>query len=457
VSEGAGDTARALRELVGVLQLEKAARELRSTEELAFLIVNDTRRAIPYAQAVLLCGSPGGKLAPLHVSGVSSPATDAPWMQSLARVINLNRSLLAGADPVVLSPAVIDESARADWDAVGARTALWVPLHDHGGALFAGLWLSRDLDWRQAEVMQLGFLGNAFAHAWCALQDRSRPLTRAREWLHASVRERRSPLYVALAIMLLLLLPVRQSVVAPAQVAARSPFIVSPPVDGVIERIHVQPNEMVEAQQLLFSLDERALRNRHEVALKALAVAQADLARAVQKAFSDPQSKAEIKVLQAVVEQKNAEVAYTVSLLERIQVRAPAAGMVLFSDPHDWLGRPVGVGEKIMTIADAADVELLVWLPVDEAINLEPGARIDAFLNIEPTRTLRASLRVASYTAEPSPQDVLAYRVRAALDGDSELPRIGLQATAKLHGARVTLFYYLFRRPMAHLRRLAGW
>ena len=36
------------------------------------------------------------------------------------------------------------------------------------------------------------------------------------------------------------------------------------------------------------------------------------------------------------------------------------------------------------------------------------------------------------------------------------LPRIGLQATAKIHGRRVTLFYYLFRRPLAQLRQFTG-
>jgi multidrug resistance efflux pump len=193
------------------------------------------------------------------------------------------------------------------------------------------------------------------------------------------------------------------------------------------------------------------------VAQKSLEVARADFARASQKAFSDPASKSELTVLKAVAEQRQAEVQYTAELLERIQVRAPADGVVAFSDASDWLGRPVRVGEKIMILADPQEVELVVWLPVDEAIALEPGAPIEAFLTTDPTRTFHATLRLASYTAEKSQEQVLSYRIRATFDeGTDSLPRIGLQATAKVYGERVTLFYYVFRRPIAVARRWLG-
>jgi hypothetical protein len=39
---------------------------------------------------------------------------------------------------------------------------------------------------------------------------------------------------------------------------------------------------------------------------------------------------------------------------------------------------------------------------------------------------------------------------------DSRPPRIGLKGTAKIYGPRVTLFYYIMRRPLAALRQLVG-
>ncbi len=452
MTEPAGDSARALRELVALLQLERLARSARARDELAFLIVNDGRRAVGFDQAALMVEGIGGSLGLRAITGVSRHASDSPHVQNLERLLNRCRAALPAEEPGLIGrEACVD--AAADWDALAPANALWVPLIAPAGKCIGGLWLTREASWRQSELMQLGFLAHAFAHAWEALVPRSASPRRFFEQLLA----RRYLPRFALALLVVLVFPLRQSAVAPAEIAARNPQVVSPPVEGVIESIAVQPNDSVRKGQLLFSLDPRLIRNRHEVAQKSLEVARADYARAAQKAFSDPASKSEFTVLKAVVEQRQAEVQYTAELLERIQVRAPVDGVVAFSDASDWLGRPVRVGEKIMIVADPREVELVVWLPVDEAITLAPGAAITSFLTTDPTRTFDATLRLASYTAEKSQDQVLSYRIRATFEpGTGELPRIGLQASATVYGERVTLFYYIFRRPIALARRWLG-
>ena len=91
-----------------------------------------------------------------------------------------------------------------------------------------------------------------------------------------------------------------------------------------------------------------------------------------------------------------------------------------------------------------------------DAINLEPGAEVALFLNIAPERRIDATLRYASYEAGVGPDGALAYRVRATLSGDAAPPRIGLKGTAEIYGRKVTLFYYLMRRPLAALRQFTG-
>jgi hypothetical protein len=452
MTEPASDSARALRELVALLQVERLARGAGARDELAFLVVNDARRAVAFDQAALMIEGLGGTLVVNALTGVSRHAPDSPRVQNLNRLINRCIGALPAEEPgLVVREACAD--AADDWNVLAPANPLWVPLVAPAGKRIGGLWLTRDTPWRQAELMQLGFLSHAIAHAWEALAPRG---IAPRDWLER-LRARRYLPRVVLAVLLVLLFPVRQSAVAPAEIAARNPQLMSPPVEGVVESIAVQPHDAVRKGQLLFSLDPRLIRNRHEVAQKSLEVARADFARASQKAFSDPASKSELTVLKAVAEQRQAEVQYTAELLERIQVRAPADGVVAFSDASDWLGRPVRVGEKIMILADPQEVELVVWLPVDEAIALEPGAPIEAFLTTDPTRTFHATLRLASYTAEKSQEQVLSYRIRATFDeGTDSLPRIGLQATAKVYGERVTLFYYVFRRPIAVARRWLG-
>ena len=80
-----------------------------------------------------------------------------------------------------------------------------------------------------------------------------------------------------MGIVVFLLLPIRQTALAPAEVIALDAATVASPLDGVIKTIHVRPNQPVKAGQLLFSLDETTLRNRLEVAQKSVAVADAEL------------------------------------------------------------------------------------------------------------------------------------------------------------------------------------
>jgi hypothetical protein len=70
--------------------------------------------------------------------------------------------------------------------------------------------------------------------------------------------------------------------------------------------------------------------------------------------------------------------------------------------------------------------------------------------------SIPAVLTQASYEAELTPENILAYRILADFTDTDDMPRIGLQGTAKIYGERITLFFYLFRRPIATLRQYIG-
>ena len=67
-----------------------------------------------------------------------------------------------------------------------------------------------------------------------------------------------------------------------------------------------------------------------------------------------------------------------------------------------------------------------------------------------------ATIERASYEATPAPDGALAYVVRARLLPGQGLPRIGLRGTAKIYAGRVSLGYYLLRKPLAFARRSLG-
>ena len=114
------------------------------------------------------------------------------------------------------------------------------------------------------------------------------------------------------------------------------------------------------------------------------------------------------------------------------------------------------LGARHMAIADPAALELTVWVPVNDAISLKPGAEVLLFLDTDPLNPVKAELVRAAYEAELTPTKVLAYRVKAKLVDKASIPRIGLQGTAKVYGEKVSLFFYIMRRPIAALRRTIG-
>lgn len=435
--------------LATLLQLEKEARHADGLDAFGFVAVNQTRRLFPYRLAAFWLAGPSGGGRVAAVSGVQMPAADAPFVQWLGALL----SAIAKEEPAVLTADDVKGWIRDDWAGHAPPHAFWLPLKvPGGGSLLGGLWLVRETPWSDADRL----LGERLADGYAETLARHRA---GRGWgKAASLAVRRAGIWAGgLAVLALVgAIPVPLSVLAPAEVVAVDPVVVAAPREGVVGTFHVRPNQMVEADQPLFSLDETEARSRHEVALKTLAVVEAEHRKASQAAFGDRDSLAEQAILLARIDKARAEAAYAQELLERGRVKAPRAGLAVFGDVNDWIGRPVRVGERILTLADPARVEVQVWLPVADAIVVEPGARVSLFLNIAPLDPLPARLHSASYEATEGPDRILAYRLKARLGDGTSPPRIGLKGTAKVEGGEVALAWYLFRRPLAALRQLLG-
>ncbi|MBW0004105.1 MAG: HlyD family efflux transporter periplasmic adaptor subunit [Hyphomicrobiales bacterium] len=435
-----------------LLQLIKRARRATTLQELSFILVNETHSLLPYRQAVLWRREAESRGKVAAISGIPGVERNAPftlWLNRALPKFDENCVPLEGPRPFGAGDLGIDAQEWAEWlPAYG----MWVPLNGPSGRRHGALVLARERPWSDGERNILQELADGYAHAWAGM------LARRRHFGFAQLIKRQRLLQIAIAAALLgaLWMPVTLSALAPAEVVAFEPTIVRAPFEGVVDHFDIQPNQLVTQGQPLLELDPRAIENKLEVATKALSVAEAEYRQAAQQAWSDEKSRAQLALLKGRAEQRRSDVGYAKSLLERIHVTASRAGIALFDDPSDWIGKPVTIGEKLLEIADAKQAELEVWLPVADAITLKPGADVEFFLNIAPNAPLRATLRQASYEATLSPAGVLGYRLKARLVEPGDPPRIGLRGTAKIFGDRVTLFYYFARRPLAALRQLLG-
>ena len=430
--------------LINLLGLEEHARRAANSTELGFVMVNDSRALAAYRQAVLFIHGEGLK-AVSGVAGIESGAPFTLWLERVFKRLASDNIRQAGLSD-------LDGADAEEWSEWLPSRALLLPLKDRDGKRLGTLLLARDEDWAEQDIALLNRASDFYGHAWAVLH-RPSPVTEWKQKIQSIPRYR---LKLAAGIVLALLFPVRLSVLAPAEVVAHDPAVIRSPMDGVIEKVWVRPNQKVAEGDILFELDRTTLTGKLEVAKKALSTAQAELDQATQQAFFDPKAKGTLAVIRARIEERSAEAAQLEDLMIRSQVKAPRDGVAVLDDPAEWQGRPVNVGEKVLAVASPHDVEVEAWLAPADVIELEKGDPVSLFLNADPLSPVSAKLLYVTYEAIPQPDGTLGHRVRAELAKGEAEPRLGLKGTARLDGHRVALIYWLARRPLAVVRNVVG-
>jgi hypothetical protein len=438
--------------LLALLQLEGQARSTQTVKELCFLLANDTRRLIGFRQACVLSIAKhlGAACQVEVVSSVAVVDRKAPMVQWIEEVVASLWESQALQTLCHLDVGQCPKHLQADWRRFAFPHVLWFPIIWGNQQAMGGIWLAREHPWQEGEIQVVRRFTETVAHAWNALGKKK---TSVKHW---TVSKRW--LWVGLALLIgVMCVPVRLSTLAPVEVVARDPAVVTAPLDGVIAEILVDPNTAVQEGETIFRYEDTTFRNDYEVAEKNLAVGFMEYRKVTQGAFLDDEIGASMPVQASEVRLKEAERDYAWEVLQHVEVKAPRKGIVLFADKSDWVGKPVVIGERIMEVANPREYELKIDLPVEDAIVLREGAEVEVFLNADPLKAIPATLTHASYHAEVLPTNEFAYRVRAEVTQSPETIRIGWQGTAKVYGDRVSLFFYLFRRPLSVFRQTLGW
>ncbi len=444
-------------------ELSRRVRLAESDRELGFTWVNETMALSPYRQAALWLAD-GGVWALSGVVQVDAHVPYVQWLEAVARHLQAHRppgqlifSFTAGDLPPDLA---------AVWSHWWPAHALWVAPGAEGltaRVVGAGIFV-REEPWETEEQTQLQAWSEVWWHAFAAWHRPNLSMWgtwRARlksllVWKEQLPWWRQRGFLIALALLLVLLFPVRMTVLAPGELVPAHPAVVRAPIDGVMDVFHVQPNQHVQVGQPLFGFDELVIQARLDTSLQALATAETDFRQTTQMALMDPRAKAQLGLLAGKVEEKRAEVAALREQLTRVRVLSPQAGVVLMDDPVEWIGKPVATGERILRIASLDDVEVEAWIPLADAIRLEPGDAVSLYLSASPLAPVTAHLRYMAHDAVQRPDGSFAYRVRATLDAGTA-HRVGLKGTAKLHGSWVPFVYWMMRRPWATARAYLGW
>jgi hypothetical protein len=433
---------RQLQGLSRLIQLEGEIRAASGARAIDFIAVNDSHRLVGYDHALVWRSRTGAVTA---VSGgliVDRHAPQIVWFGRLARHFAAGKAKPQDIDKAELPAAL--HPGFVKWI---SAWALWVPLTAPRESNEGGLIFLRAEPFNDSEKRILSRIGGAIGQAIAAIEG-----PRRRVWFGTR------PLTIAALLIAIAAgaIPVPLTVLAEAKVAPVDPTIIAAPIDGVIKGIPVEPNEAVPAGRPLVEFDSTELSAAHDVAAKHVAVLTADWLRLEEKSFKDEKAREDVSGARSRLAEGEAELGFTVDKLHRAEIRATSAGVVMIEDRNQWLGRPVKIGERIMSLADPRDVRLEIQIPVEDALVATAGAPIEFFLAIAPAKPVHARLTRMSYEARLLPNQTSAFAGEADFVDDSGLPRLGLTGTAKIYGEHVPLFYAIFRRPLAHMRRLLG-
>jgi multidrug resistance efflux pump len=439
------DAVVALRHL---LRIEGEIRNCRSVDELSVLLVNEMCKMMGARTAYFL-GLNSGKLRVIKVSGAGDVDRNAPTIRWLEREL---RTQLPAPGWEKMSPLMFRSGFSAKEEE--ARTfpfshGYWLPLTHLNAKPVYGVLIVGEHACEEGRIAIGDRIAGTAAHAASVL-------------VNKSPRHRMRPQYRALlsvfcaAAVAAMFYPVPMTALAPMEVVPQGSFVVAAPIDGVIDTIVAAPNSTVKTGDLVVRYVDTVPRNQLQIAEQEVGVAIAKLRQSQQSSFVDESAKRELAQARAELKLKIAERDFARDTFDKSQIRAARDGIVVYADRKEWVGKPVVTGQRILEIADADKVELRANLPVAEVLNLEPGARVRAFLNGDPLNPVDATVTVASHQAKMIEGQGLVYRIDAQFDTDQTLPRPGARGTAQLFSDKAPLGYYLFRRPLTWLRQKVG-
>ena len=430
-----------------LLRIERDARRCASIADLHYLVANEMRPILGARQVFVLKNDGGGRTV-AAVSSVTTVDREAPFVQWIEGVVE--RRVPAQATSLLRLELADESASHGDHAEHYPFTQLLaLPLADRAGRALGLILLTREFAWDEDACLVAERLAECFAHAWAGFR---RP--------PVALHRLRKPGVVAagtLALLVVLALtPTHVTALAPFEIVPDRPFIVAASSDGTIESVAVQPNSTVAAGAVLYTTVSTTLRDNLVIAERTVAVAEAKWKQLRQAAFLDPQAKRDLAAAEAEYELRRAERDYARDLLDKTVTRAPRAGIAIFNDATDLLGRPVQTGQRIMEIADREHVVARVAVPVDDSIVLGDDARVKLFLDSAPLHAVEARLDHAGHGAEMGENNIFAFRAEARLSPDAAVPRLGVRGTAEVYGPRSSLLLYLFRRPLSYVRQHVG-
>ena len=109
-----------------------------------------------------------------------------------------------------------------------------------------------------------------------------------------------------------------------------------------------------------------------------------------------------------------------------------------------------------MLLALGQKKQIDIYIPVKDMLQFKKGDLVKFFPNTSPLSSINAKIDYISTSTTFSQEQVLSFFVVAKLPANSKLTTLGSHGVAKVYSNSVSIFYYLFRRPIIYIQSLIG-
>jgi len=439
--------------LVRINQLQIKAFKAPSREALGFIIVNDTFQVFKYDQALLWEYSDNEA----HLIAVSGQHKIIKETEFYQKSHQLFKSLTNPKKAQEITPESFSKDGELFRDIFPKVTTFlyWFPIiieNELRLGLLLELFNETD-EKKEVHEVELQVLSNllipSYSAAWAKF-DQARVMR--------ALTYQKKIWYSLVAGLLLASVVVRVPlrVVSPAEIVPETPILVTAPLDGTIANVLVKPGMTVSKDELLFEYDKRVPIEELKTAQKQVEISEAEVNRSATLGLSDQKALAELEILKLKLQKDQVILENAQLQAEKLDVKAPEGGVVMIDDPEEWRGRPVRIGERVLTISDPSKTKIKIWIPESDNVIIDPQKDVKLYLNVSPDHAYYAKLDYISFESRIGEGEVPGFLAEALWENQPKDVKLGLKGTAILYGENVSLLYFLFRKPWASFRRYTG-
>jgi len=424
----------------------------KSNQALKFVILNDTIHLIHYDQAVLLKVNKN-KVTLEGISGqkehTKNTYVDEKWTR-FRNAINSSDKIqeLRGRD--FQDNQELLESLHLSKEGVMA----WLPIPVKNGpdyALLLQKYSAPEKEYLGGEVIDV--LDHFVIPGYGVALGKKTSGNKFVDLIHSFQFKVAAGMAVFFASLFLIHLPLR--IIAPCEIVPEDPTVMTAPLDGIIAEVLVRPGQKVEKGTVLYEYDKRVPLQQLKVAEKEVAIVNSEIDRAFALTLEhDPKAINELAVLTLKLEKEKIKYDLARSLARQLTIDSPIEGVVVIDDPSQWRGRPVSVGEKVLSVTDPKKTMVRLWIPERDNIHFNPDIPLKVILNVNPDNSYTADLAFVANESMINKEKLPSFVAEAKWKEQPKNVKIGLEGTAVLYGENVTLFYFLARKPWSYLRNL---